>query len=93
MIAAAVLLILLDLALTLWAVRRWGVGVELNPVWRRVMASGGPWLFTALFVMFWTGILGIAILSELLFIVLIGLVVDTALNTNAIRSLLRGGQA
>ena len=39
MITAAVLLIPLDLALTFWAVRRWGVGVEFNPVWRRVTAQ------------------------------------------------------
>lgn len=86
MITASIVLILFDLALTLFAVRRWGAEVEYNPVWRRVMKVWGFLGFAAMFILFWGGVLTIATVYGLVFIILISLLIDTLLNLIAIRS-------
>ena len=89
MISAALVLIAFDLALTLWAVRRWGSSVEFNPIWRGLMDRGGVALFIPAFLTFWVLLLAMASIYELVFIIVGGLVADTAMNLCAVRSNLR----
>lgn len=77
-------LILADLVTTVFAVRRWGPGIEYNPLWRLIMRRRGLISFAVAYCVFWTALLFAADYAQMVWVILAGLIIDTAMSARSL---------